>query len=92
MAPTEVLADAALPGDSDLSISRSCTRRRSGCPDATLGMDSLFDETPDEPTVRLALLTGSQAMTNFDSGAGRPRSSTGLVADGDIDIMSAPMR
>jgi ATP-dependent DNA helicase RecG len=85
MAPTEVLAVQHFLGISDLFDQSHMTPPDMG-PDATLGMDSLFSEEPDEPTVRLALLTGSQAMTNFDSGAGRSEILE-MLAKGDIDII-----
>ena len=85
MAPTEVLAVQHFLGISDLFDQSNMTPPDMG-PDASLGMDSLFGDTPDEPTVRMALLTGSQAMTNFDSGAGRPEILE-MLARGDIDII-----
>ena len=85
MAPTEVLAVQHFLGISDLFDQSNMTPPDAG-PDATLGMDSLFGEVSDQPTVRLALLTGSQAATNFDPGAGRPEILE-MLAKGDIDII-----
>ncbi len=85
MAPTEVLAVQHFLGISDLFDQSRMTPPDIG-PDASLGMDSLFGEVQEESTVRMALLTGSQAMTNFDSGAGRPE-ILDLLAKGDIDII-----
>lgn len=87
MAPTEVLSVQHFLGIKELLADAGMAPPDAG-PDATLGMDSLFAQ-PDEGTartVRLALLTGSQAATNFATGASRADVQKWL-ADGTIDIV-----
>jgi ATP-dependent DNA helicase RecG len=82
MAPTEVLATqhflgiTALLESAGLSPSTETSR---------MGMESLFREGSDLP-VRIALLTSSQARTNFDLKANRT-SIRDDVAAGEIDLV-----
>lgn len=86
MAPTEVLAVQHFLSISDLFEQSGMAPSDAG-PDASLGMPSLFaDDDDNTASVRLALLTGSQAMTNFDPNAGRAEILSAL-ARGDIDII-----
>ena len=85
MAPTEVLAVQHFLGIRDLLSDAGMAPPDAG-PDASLGMDSMFVGEESGPTVKLALLTGSQAATNFDSSAGRSE-IVDLLARGGIDIV-----
>ncbi len=87
MAPTEVLAEqhyrgfAALVGEAGLAPGHVDIA-------AAEGQDSLFaGGGPEEaPVVRLALLTGNSAITNFAPGAGR-RDVEKLIGSGVVDIV-----
>ena len=83
MAPTEVLAEQHFLGVVDLLASAGLS------PDLTmrpsdLGMESLFSS--DGPAVHVALLTGSNATTNYEADPGRPRLLED-VANGQVDLV-----
>ncbi len=83
MAPTEVLAEQHFLGVSRLLADAGMAPEPFG-DGGRMGMTSLFDS--DAPSVRLGLLTGSVAISNYD---GRMRRDD-LVADiasGQVDIV-----
>jgi ATP-dependent DNA helicase RecG len=83
MAPTEVLADQHFQG-----IRRLLELARMSPPEEgqgeRLGMDSLFGG--DSPAVRMAVLTSSQARTNYDPSATRA-DVLAAIAAGKIDLV-----
>jgi ATP-dependent DNA helicase RecG len=87
MAPTEVLAGqhylgvSGRLGDAGLSPGLQGAGSRSG---SQLGMDSLFDG--DGPAVRLALLTGSAATTNYRPDIPRTELLDD-IASGQVDLV-----
>ncbi len=80
MAPTEVLA-----GQHFLGVSSLLEMAGLAPGPEMLGMDSLF-EAPEGPAVRMALLTSSQALTNFSSEASRSEVMA-WIADGRMDLV-----
>ena len=86
MAPTEVLAVQHYLGIRGLLADAGLAPTDDQL-DPDLGMESLFaSDRDDGRSVRLALLTGSQAATNFASGASRSDVRR-WIADGTIDIV-----
>lgn len=83
MAPTEVLAEQhylgvrGLLGDAGLSPALG---------ESHLGMDSLFTEHPEGPAVHVALLTGSNATTNYNPDIGRAELADD-IASGQVDLV-----
>ena len=83
MAPTEVLAEQhylglrGLLGDAGLSPALG---------DSHLGMDSLFADAAPGPAVHLALLTGSNAVTNYKADVSRTELATD-IATGQVDLV-----
>ncbi len=80
MAPTEVLA-----GQHYLGVSGLLALARLDPHGEHRGMESLFAE-PEGESVRMALLTSSQVVTNFADGAGREE-VLALVAEGKVDLV-----
>jgi len=83
MAPTEVLAAQHYLAIRSLLDLAGLTPPQVG-EGERLGMGSLFEE--DRPSVRLALLTGSQVAVNFASGATRGE-VLAWIADGTVDLV-----
>ncbi|MFP5332022.1 MAG: ATP-dependent DNA helicase RecG [Acidimicrobiia bacterium] len=84
MAPTEVLATQHFLGLRDLLITGGLAPEVEG-EGAELGMGSLFAEHTG-PTVRMALLTGSQSLANWRVEIDR-QTLLAEVARGDVDIV-----
>jgi ATP-dependent DNA helicase RecG len=84
MAPTEVLATQHFIGIRDLLEEAGLAPVMTG-EGERLGMGSLFGEN-DRPAVTMAILTGSQAATNFAPTATR-EDVVGWIADGRIDLV-----
>ena len=82
MAPTEVLAIQHFLGIRMLLESAGLSPGEDA---PSRGMESLFSEGSDLP-VRIALLTSSQARTNYDPGARRTE-ITQAIAAGDVDLV-----
>jgi ATP-dependent DNA helicase RecG len=82
MAPTEVLADQHY-------LSTVTYMEEAGLAppggEGAAGTANMLD-TGDGPSVRVALLTGNQAICNFDPGAGRAE-LLDAIASGDVDIV-----
>jgi len=83
MAPTEVLAEQhylgvrSLLADAGLSPALGETH---------LGMDSLFSEQPEGPAVHVALLTGSNAIANYNEEISRDELARD-IASGQVDLV-----
>lgn len=83
MAPTEVLAEQhylgvrSLLADAGLSPALGETH---------LGMDSLFSEQPEGPAVHVALLTGSNAIANYNEEISRDELAND-IASGQVDLV-----
>ncbi|MFP4553565.1 MAG: ATP-dependent DNA helicase RecG [Actinomycetota bacterium] len=83
MAPTEVLAEQhylgvrSLLADAGLSPALGETH---------LGMDSLFSEQPEGPAVHVALLTGSNAIANYNEEISRDELASD-IASGQVDLV-----
>ncbi len=83
MAPTEVLAEQhylgvrGLLADAGLSPALGETH---------LGMDSLFSEQPEGPAVHVALLTGSNAIANYNEEISREELAND-IASGQVDLV-----
>lgn len=84
MAPTEVLATQHYLGIRDLLIVAGLAPEVEG-EGAALGMGSLFTEV-EGPVVRMALLTGSQALANWRMEI-RRQDLIDEIAAGDVDIV-----
>ena len=84
MAPTEVLATQHFLGIRDLIITAGLAPEVEG-EGAELGMGSLFAEHSG-PTVRMALLTGSQALANWRLEISRSELVSEIAA-GNVDIV-----
>ncbi|MFQ5555617.1 MAG: ATP-dependent DNA helicase RecG [Acidimicrobiia bacterium] len=86
MTPTEVLAEQHFLGFKELLASAGLGPDPVD-PTAPEGVHSLF--SGDEPVrgVRLALLTGNHAETNFTIGAARRRDVVDWIADGGVDLV-----
>ncbi len=83
MAPTEVLATQHYLGIEQMISEAGLAPAEEG-EGADLGMESLFEG--GERGVRLALLTGTQALSNFSPGIDRKRLLL-RIADGEVDIV-----
>ncbi len=89
MAPTEVLAAQHFLGMVDL-VAESGMQPSMVDTGAAPGQDDLFavgDQPSRGPVVRMALLTGKHAATNFTVGAVRPADVSRWIADGTVDIV-----
>jgi len=84
MAPTEVLAEQHYLGVNDLLAQAALSPGLRGAGER-LGMQSLFSGDAD-PAVHLALLTGSVAAANYDSGISRPQLLADIAA-GQVDLL-----
>jgi ATP-dependent DNA helicase RecG len=84
MAPTEVLATQHYLGIRDLLADAGLAPDIEG-EGAGLGMGSLF-ESPEGPSVRMALLTGSQNLANWRTEIGRAE-LVAEIAAGNVDLV-----
>ncbi len=84
MAPTEVLATQHYLGIRDLLADAGLSPDLEG-EGAGLGMGSLFERS-DGPTVRMALLTGSQHLATWRSEIGRAELVSEIAA-GNVDLV-----
>jgi ATP-dependent DNA helicase RecG len=84
MAPTEVLATQHFIGIRDLLEEAGLAPAMEGVGER-LGMGSLF-AGQERPAVTMAILTGSQAATNFDATVTR-EDVLGWIAEGRIDLV-----
>jgi ATP-dependent DNA helicase RecG len=83
MAPTEVLAEQHFTSVRGLLEIAGLSPPEEGA-GGRLGMANLF--APGGPVVRIALLTSSQARTNYDPAAGRS-DVIDAIAKGDVDLV-----
>ena len=81
MAPTEVLAEQHYLGIRQLLAEADLSP---GLSSSHLGMDSLFGK--QGPRVRLGLLTGSNAVSNYDPQLGRAQLIDD-ISNGKVDIV-----
>ena len=83
MAPTEVLAEQHYLGVRGLLADAGLSPALG---ESHMGMDSLFAEHPDGPAVHVALLTGSNATTNYNPDIGRAELADD-IASGQVDLV-----
>lgn len=83
MAPTEVLAEQHYLGIRGLLAEAGLSPALG---ESHLGMDSLFAERSDGPAVKVALLTGSHASTNYNPDIGRAELAKD-IASGEVDLV-----
>jgi ATP-dependent DNA helicase RecG len=83
MAPTEVLAEQHYLGMRDLL---SVAGLSPGLGGEHLGMESLFAEAGDGPAVHIGLLTGSNAICNYDPNISRAQLEADIVS-GQVDLV-----
>jgi ATP-dependent DNA helicase RecG len=83
MAPTEVLAEQHYLGVRGLLAEAGMSPALG---ETHLGMDSLFSEQPEGPAVHVALLTGSNAISNYEADIGRDELARD-IASGQVDLV-----
>ncbi|HDL42165.1 MAG TPA: DEAD/DEAH box helicase, partial [Actinobacteria bacterium] len=88
MAPTEVLAEQHFFGTVDL-LEDAGLKPPLCTPTGETGTESLFDNGADDSVggVRVALLTGSRAYTNFVDGSAKRADVVAWIADGTVDVV-----
>jgi len=87
MAPTEVLAEQHYFGTVEL-LESAGLKPPLITPSGDAGTESLFQSAPDTGVggVRVALLTGNRAFTNFVAGTVRRADVVAWIADGTVDV------
>ena len=83
MAPTEVLAEQHYLGVRSLLADAGLSPALG---ENHLGMDSLFSEQPEGPAVHVALLTGSNAIANYNEEISRDQLAND-IASGQVDLV-----
>lgn len=88
MVPTEVLSEQHFFGTVDL-LEDAGLRPPLFAPTGETGTESLFEKAADDSVggVRVALLTGNRALTNFVDGSAKRADVVAWIADGTVDVV-----